>query len=160
MTTSINPIAVAQGAANAKGKFIVIALGGPGVFVFDWFPSPSPGISLNRRANWEEQNVTTGTKPLFYMNRDPRRLDVQEVWLDKTDSNESITPQIERLMSMQDEVNNGTPPPCVVLWGDRQERSVLEDIRIEEVFHHTSGYPMRARVTLSFKELQKDAIGW
>jgi hypothetical protein len=155
----INPIPVIQGAANAAGKFVVIALGGPGVIIFDWFPSPSPGIGLSRRANWQEQETTIGTKPLFYMNRDPRKLDVQEVWLDKTDTNESITPQIERLMSLQDEVANGTPPPCLVLWGDRQERCVLEEIHIEEVFHHRSGFPMRARVTLNFKELQSDAVG-
>lgn len=148
--------AIAGGAARpaaGQGKFIVINLCGAGAFVFDFFPTAP--ITLGRRANWPEQETTIGTKPLFYANRDPRKLDVAEVWLDKTDTNESITPQIEQLMALQDETCQGIPPPVLVLWGDRQERSVLEDIRVEETFHHQSGYPMRARVTLSFKELQE-----
>jgi contractile injection system tube protein len=158
-TPFINPglgATAAQVAARgtaANGKFIVINLCGDGMFVFDFFPTEP--ISLSRRANWPEQDTTIGTKPLFYANRDPRKLDVQQVWLDRTFTDESITPQIEALMALQDEICEGTPPPVLVLWGDRQERAVLEDIRIEETFHHQSGYPMRARVTLSFKQVQR-----
>jgi hypothetical protein len=136
-----------------SGKFVVISLCGPGTFVFDFFPTAP--ITLGRAANWPEQDTTIGTKPLFYSNRDPRKLAVQEVWLDKTETNESITPQMEALMALQDEICEGTPPPVLVLWGDRQERSVLADIQIEETFHHQSGYPIRAKVTLSFKEIQE-----
>lgn len=157
-TGFINPIPIARGAANAKGKFVVIPLGGPGVFVFDWFPTAP--ITLSRRANWPAQEVTTGTKPLFYMNKEPRNLNVQEVWLDKSDTNESITGQIEHLMAIQIEIEDGTPPPCLVIWGDRQERCVLEEVRVEEMFHARPGYPIRARVTLTFQELQSAAIGW
>lgn len=139
------------GDPGALGKFVVIALG-PGAFTFDFFPTAP--ITLERRANWSEQDTTIGTKPLFYENRDPRKLGVQEVWLDRSDSNESITPQIEELMALQDEIVDGTPPPCLVLWGDRQEYSVLEEIHIEETLHRKDGAPIRARVTLSFKELQ------
>lgn len=159
MTTLISPglISNATGFAarvsSQDGKFVVINLCGGGTFVFDFFPTAP--ITLGRRANWPEQDTTIGTKPLFYSNRDPRKLDVQEVWLDKTFTNESITPQIEALMALQNEICEGTPPPVLVLWGDRQERAVLEDIRVEEMFHHQSGYPMRARVTLSFKEIQE-----
>jgi hypothetical protein len=137
------------------GKFVVINLCAGGVFRFQWFPSPNPGIELSRRANWEEQNTTTGTKPLFYFNRDPRRLEVPEVWLDKTDTNQSIKPEMDALLALQDEVCEGTPPPLLVAWGDRQERVILEEVRFEEVFHHRVGFPMRARVRLSFKEVQE-----
>lgn len=135
------------------GKFVIVSLCGPGVFVFDFFPVAP--IEVNRRANWPEQETTTGTRPLFYSNRDPRRLEVGEVWLDKTDTNESITPQIEALLALQDEVCEGTPPPLLALWGDRRERVVLEDARIEEMFHRPDGSPIRARVSLSLKEVQR-----
>jgi hypothetical protein len=154
----MSSIGIPVGGFGGYGKFVVIPLGGPGVFVFDWFPTAP--ISLGRRANWPEQDVTTGTKPLFYMNKDPRNLNVQEVWLDRSDSNESITPQIEHLLAIQDEIEDGTPPPCLVLWGDRQERCVLEEVHVEEEFHEQGGSPIRAKVTLTFKELQSDAVGW
>jgi hypothetical protein len=149
--------ALAQQQGTARGKFVVIPLGGAGVFVFDFFPTAP--ITLERRANWPEQDTTRGTKPLFYENRDPRKLGVQEVYLDRSDTSESITPQIEELMALQDEIVDDAPPPCLVLWGDRQERAVLENIHIEETFHRRDGSPIRARVTLEFKELQGEDRG-
>jgi hypothetical protein len=140
-------------AAWRVGKFVIVNLCGGGVFTFDYFPTAP--IEVSRRANWEDQDTTIGTKPLFYFNRDPRRPEVREVWLDKTDTNESITPQIEALLALQDEVCEGTPPPLLVLWGDRQERVILENIRVEEMFHASGGWPIRARVSLSFKEVQE-----
>ena len=155
--TSINPIALARGGAQQSGKFVLINLCAGGSFIFNFFPTQP--IEVSRRANWEEQNTTIGTKPLFYMNRDPRRPEIREVWLDKTDTNESITPQLEALLALQDEVCEGTPSPLLVIWGDRQERCVLEDIHIEETFHRRDGAPIRARVSLSLKEIQGDAVG-
>lgn len=143
----------ALGALGRIGKFVIINLCGGGVFAFDFFPVAP--IELSRRANWEEQNTTTGTKPLFYLNRDPRRLDVPDVWLDKTDTNESIKPEMDRLLALQDETCDGTPPPLLVAWGDRQERAILEEVHFEEQFHAPAGYPIRARVRLSFKEIQE-----
>ena len=138
---------------NARGKFVLINLCGGGAFVFDFFPTAP--IEVSRRANWPEQETTRGTKPLFYFNRDPRKPEVREVWLDKTDTDTSITPQIERLMALQDETCEGTPPPLLAMWGDRQERVILEEVRIEETFHTPAGVPIRARVSLSLKELQQ-----
>lgn len=139
------------------GKFVVVNLCAQGRFTFDYFPTAP--ITLERRANWPEQDTTIGTKPLFYENRDPRRLTVQEVYLDRSDTGESITPQIEELMALQDEICEGTPPPVLVLWGDRQERTILEEIRVEEIFHARPGHPIRARVNLTFKEIQEDDAG-
>ncbi|MGA9774008.1 MAG: hypothetical protein WBV94_33565 [Blastocatellia bacterium] len=141
-----------------NGKFVLVNLCGGGAFIFDWFPT-SDGIELNRRANWPEQETTIGTKPLFYMNRDPRRLEIREVWLDRSDTNESITPLMNALLALQDEICEGTPPPLLALWGDRQERVILEEIRFEEKLHHQNGNPIRARASLSLKEIQEDGVG-
>lgn len=136
-----------------KGKFILINLCGGGVFTFQFFPTAP--IELSRRVEWPEQDVTTGAKPLFYHNRDPRRLEVREVWLDKSDTNASIKPEMEDILKLQLETCEGTPPPLLAVWGDRQERCVLEEARIEETFHAPEGHPIRARVSLSLKEVQR-----
>ena len=134
------------------GKFVLINLCGGGVFRFDFFPN---GIDLSQHANWPEQDTTTGPKPLFYSNRDPRRIEVREVWLDKTDTNESLKPQMDALFHLQDETCEGTPPPLLAVWGDRQQRVILDDIRFEEVFHAPAGFPIRARCAMTLKELQE-----
>lgn len=160
MATFINPrigIGARVAATALSGKFVLINLCGGGVFEFDFFPSPP--IDHGRRANWPEQDTTTGTKPLFYSNREPRILTVNEVWLDKTDTNESIKPQEVALYALQDESCEGTPPPLLAVWGDWQQRVVLEEVRFEEVFHRPDGAPLRARVSLTLKELQEDGIG-
>jgi len=148
--------AIASGAAalNAQhfDKFRLINLcGGPSI-TFKWFPTPP--ISLNSRVSWEEQEVTIGTKPLFYFNRAPRHLEVPELWLDETDAGTSITPVIEQIKALQEPTCNGAPPPLVAVWGDRRERVVLEEYHIDEMFHLPNGVPIRAKVNLGLKEIQ------
>ena len=152
MTAIINPLPFVSAAAQQNGRFGLINLCGGGAFFFDWFPTAP--IELSRRANWPEQDTTIGTKPLFYANRDPRHLDVREVWLDRSDTNDSIKPQMDALLALQDETCEGTPPPLLAVWGDRQERVILEEVRFEEVLHARPGHPVRARCSLTFKELQ------
>lgn len=149
-----NPVEREAGASRRAGKFALINLCAGGVYTFQYFPTAP--IEGSRRANWEEQNTTIGTKPLFYFNRDPRRLDVPEFWLDNTDTNASLTPEIEALYALQDESCEGTPPPLLAVWGDRQERCILEEVRFPEMFHAAPGHPIRVKVSLSLKELQED----
>lgn len=149
-----NPVAREAGASRREGKFVLINLCAGGTYTFQYFPTAP--IELSRRANWQEQDTTIGTKPLFYFNRDPRRLEVPEVWLDTTDTNESLTAQIEALLALQDESCEGTPPPLLAIWGDRQERVILEEVRFGERFHAPGGHPIRVQVSLSLKEIQED----
>jgi contractile injection system tube protein len=143
----------AAGIIAGDGSFVLINLCGGGTFRFEWFPTAP--ISHSRRANWTEQDTTIGTKPLMYANRDPRKLDVGEVWLDKSDTGESIKPQMDALEALQDETCEGTPPPLLAVWGDQQKRVVLEEVRFEEMFHAPAGHPIRARCSLSLKEVQE-----
>ncbi|HEV7842277.1 MAG TPA: hypothetical protein VGO69_01200 [Pyrinomonadaceae bacterium] len=140
------------------GQFVLVALEEPGVFIFsfhfDHFPR---SIKQVARANWEAQDVTIGVKPLAYGNREPLRIVVDELWLDKTDTNESLRADIDKLRSFQVERQlTGRPPALLVLWGDNQERVVLEEITIDETFFTPAGEPIRARVSLQFLELQED----
>jgi len=139
-------------ASAGEGKFVLIPLTGGPTIIFQFFPTAP--IVVSRRADWPEQEVTIGTKPLFYMNRDPRKLEVGEIWMDKTDIDVSLTPDIEQLLSLQNEQADGTPPKILAMWGDRTETCVLEEVRVEESFHNPSGEPIRVKVSLVLKEHQ------
>jgi hypothetical protein len=135
------------------GQFVLINLEGKGTFVFDLFPRE---IQSSRRTVWEPQDVTRGTKPLFYGNRDPKRITINEVVFDGTELNESIEPQIAALYALQNEdARLGRPPMLLAIWGDRQERCVLEEISIVEKFFSTSGEPLRAMVSMQLVEIQE-----
>lgn len=132
---------------------LIMNLTGRGTYAFRYFAT---AIDTSRRANWNPQDVTIGTKPLFYANRDPRRLEIGEVWIDNTDTGDSITPELDQLFALQDETDAGTPPVLLVQWGDRQERVVLEEINVSETFFHSDGTPLRARLSLTFIEIQDE----
>src|SRR5260370_24829230 len=114
---------------NFCGQLVLISLEPADTFIFDLFPNK---VQNADKANWEPQDVTIGTKPLFYGNRDPRRIVLPECWLDGTEKGESITPQTNRLRKLLDETKNGTPPALLLIYGDRQQRCVLSDLSIEE----------------------------
>lgn len=137
------------------GKFQLVNLEGPGSFIFRFFPHTNRS---DDRANWEAQDTTIGTKPLFYANSEPRRLSFDELWLDVSDgfaAFDSITEDIKALRALKTEIaKTGAPPVLLAIWGDRQERVVLEQLTIEEQFPFArNGNPMRAKVSLQLLEL-------
>lgn len=134
------------------GKFALINLTAAGVFVFKFFPQR---VSTVRHANWAQQDVTIGTKPIYYSNRDPKKITLEELWLDNSGTTgESIAPDIAGLFALLDETDNGSPPKLLANWGDRQEQVVLENVTIEEQFFAPAGFPLRAKVSLELLEVQ------
>lgn len=126
-------------------------------FVFGWFPNED---RTQDRANWEPQETTTGVKPLFYANRDPRRIDFRDLYLDHTETGESLTPTLRHLQDLMVETEpGGSPPPLLAIWGDREERCVLEDLMFENIFFNDAGEPLRSRISISLLELQPDREG-
>ncbi len=120
---------------------------------FKYFPTE---INTTGRANWEPQDVSHGVKPLLYRNNDPRKLDFA-LDLDDSVKGNSITPHIKALMALLEETKEGAPAPLVVLWGDRQERVVLEEVKVTETQPFADdGVPLRAKVNLSFIQVQDD----
>ena len=75
--------------------------------------------------------------------------------LEGTRTNESIGPQIDALRKLKQETKNGAPPALLVIWGDRQQRCVMEEVSIAETFFTPAGDPLRARVSLQLVELQE-----
>ena len=53
-----------MGLLDTAGKFVLISLETPDSFIFDLFPNEIQGTD---RTNWEEQDVSIGTKPLFLL---------------------------------------------------------------------------------------------
>jgi Contractile injection system tube protein len=138
----------------AEAGFVLINLINQDAFVFQFFPNE---VRSNDRANWIAQETTIGVKPLFYGNREPRKIDVQDLYLDNTETNESLTDDLNRLRLLLEETEDrGAPPPLLAAWGDRQERCVLEDLTIDEVLFNTAGEPVRARIVLQLLQIQPD----
>jgi hypothetical protein len=136
------------------GNFVLTNLEGEGSIIFERFPG---NIGTEARANWQGQDTNVGMKPLFYANREPRQIKIEDLLLDKTDINASITPDIEALFKLMDEIpNKGRPPVLLATWGDRKERCILESASINEVFCMGDGTPMRARVTLTLVQFQDE----
>lgn len=132
--------------------FSLINLAESGVFEFQFFPAK---ISFSDRNNWEAQNTTIGVKPLFYANREPRRITVDDVWFDNTDIGEPIL--LDDLFKlMQENPERGTPPPLLAVWGEHQERVVLEEIEVSEEFFNEDGGTLRARLRLTLMQIQPD----
>lgn len=136
-----------------QAGFALINLENQQAFTFQYFPA---NVQTVDRANWQGQETTIGVKPLFYANREPRLLDFPELWLDNTETNESLTPQIKELRKLMEETEKGTPPALLAAWGDRNERCVLQEMTIEEKFFTTDGYPIRARIKMTLVQLQPE----
>jgi len=137
----------------AEAGLVLINLENQGAFVFQFFPA---SLSTRDRANWNPQDTTIGVKPLFYANREPRQIEFPELYLDNTDTNESLTGQIKELRTLMEETAKGTPPALLAAWGDRNERFVLEEVSIEEQYFNTEGEPIRVLIRMSLIQLQPE----
>src|SRR3954454_9659422 len=105
---------------DLSGKFALISLETSDSFVFELFPREIQGTD---RANWEPQDVTIGTKPLFYANNEPRRMSVPELWLDGARSSQTLNEQLTALRALKNVVQKkGAPPALLAVWGDQQLR--------------------------------------
>lgn len=134
--------------------FVLIDLESEATFTFRYFPNE---IETTRRTNWREQDTTTGTKPLFYANRDGERIRIDDLWLDNTESARSITDDLKDLELLTEEKEKtGMPPALLATWGDEKHRCVLENVTATRTFFDNDGRPTRARVSLDLIELQPE----
>jgi len=121
---------------------------------FQFFPEQ---ITTRGRTNWEPQETTIGTKPLFYKNADPLVISLTDVHIDYTDSNASAAPDIDLMRYQMTELEEGGPPPALLaIWGERRIRCVLTDLTIDEMMFTGEGEPTRLRCSLELMELQPD----
>lgn len=137
---------------------VLIDLNSQASYEFQFFPNM---LSTEDAANWEEQDTAGGTKPLFYMNRSPQMLTFPELYLDNTDTGQSLAEQIKELRSFCfDEVpDTGAPAPLLATWGDENLRCVVTRLSTERIYFNESGEPTRARMAMDLKELQEFGEG-
>lgn len=135
-------------------KFILLDIESDFALEFQYFPEQ---ISTRGRANWEPQNTTIGTKPLYYANTEPLIISLQDVYVDYTDSNTSAGPDVDLFRYQMTELEEGGPPPALLaIWGERSIRCVLTDLSIDESMFTSDGNPTRLRMSLELMELQPD----
>jgi hypothetical protein len=112
--------------------------------------------SIEKKNNFSQASVLGLESPLIqYSNGDARVLSF-EVLLDsyshdnQQDLRDIYLAKIDRLLAIDGDLH--APPPCKVIWGSLQFIGVLEDARKQFTFFLDDGTPVRARVTLSFRE--------
>lgn len=132
-------------------SFTLINLEGGDVIEFAHFP---PAIETEDEANWNEQDVPSRAKPLVYANRNPQQVIIDDLLLDRTDNHQSIVPLIKQLRNLILEID-GAPPALMICAGNWKQRVVLQHVQVRmEMFAPASGSPTRARVSLTFREIQ------
>ncbi len=100
---------------------------------------------------------------LIYANREPRRIQIDDLYLDKSDEMESIEDvlkQLNQLMRGWDEtkqdilLHRHPPPRLLAMWGTRQEIVVLESLEIEETLFSNQGECVRARLSVTLLQVE------
>jgi contractile injection system tube protein len=124
------------------------------VWMFQFFPEK---VSTEDKTNWELQNVTIGTKPLGYANREPQKISISDVFLDDSDQSQSIERPIQNLRSLMSETEAGQPPPTLrFICGSWQERVVLESLNIEREMFNADGDAIRARISMTLIQVAQN----
>lgn len=142
--------------------FILVNITGKESFIFRLFPRE---IETEGQSNWQPQDVTIGTKPLFYANREPLRHRINDLWLDNTHTGDSIAPEIQQLLDLQAEFAQphsvpprNAPPVLLAQWGDERFICILERVRVTRTFFTSDGAPLRANIGLELLEIQDSEI--
>lgn len=155
------PILTEALTSHYRGECLLVNLskrvGGPGpsYIRFQIFPTE---IASEDGANWEQQDTMGGVKPLMYANRNPQQITIDELWLDRTETNESVTPDIEDLRSLMREAIYGArthPPLLLFACGDWKQKCVLQSLSVKRQFFSKDGIPLRAQVSLTLLEVQE-----
>jgi hypothetical protein len=97
----------------------------------------SPVIQFN---NGETRTLSIELMLDTYYTDQAEKESVKQKYIDK----------LEKLLAVDSELH--APPPCKVLWGKLEFTGVLDSMDKKYVLFDSGGTPIRARVTLSFKE--------
>ena len=131
--------------------FLLIELAAGGGTTEFRFPQQ---IETEDNANWREQDTVGGTQPLFFVNVAPGELSIQGLLLDGTETNTSVTPQIEELRDLLRRTKSGTPSILLAAWGDETFRGVLVNLHAKRLLCDYDGAPLRAEVSFRLREIQ------
>jgi hypothetical protein len=122
-------------------------------------------ISIDKSVPWQKRK-TNGPGDLEFTVAEPKTLSC-ELMFDGFESAEPIQAEIEKLHVMSD-VDPGLkrPPKLKVVWGDEGApgmipafAAVIESLGVKYTMFDGNGKPLRATVSLRFKEARKIKVG-
>jgi Contractile injection system tube protein len=135
-----------------KAQFILVEVkpGGAG-FTFQYFPQE---ISTSDHANYEEADTLGGFRPVMYGNNNRRRITVNELTLDTSQSGgESLTPQLTVLRGLiaprNQQGESGEPPLLFVTFSDYSATVLLEALEVRLTYFNSNGEPIRASIDIT-----------
>lgn len=116
--------------------------------------------AVNNSNSFSETKIPGLIAPIIQFNQGNTRTLSIELMLDtynsdkpekeKEDLREKYIEPLEKLMAIKSELH--APPHCMVSWGTFQFKGVLESMDKKYTLFSLEGTPVRARVTLKFKE--------
>jgi len=119
---------------------------------------------------WEDQDRNTQKPELHYTGGDRKKLSM-ELFFDSYEAGQDVrqyTRQVANLLEVDS--NKNRPPVCTIEWGDTSSQppndadfpfvGVLETIKQQFVLFNGNGTPVRAKVSVTFKQyrLPKDEL--
>jgi len=112
--------------------------------------------SIDKNNVFSEASIPGLGSPIIQFNRGNVKTLSLELLLDTytegkgEDLKKKYIERLEKLIELDGDLH--APPPCKVLWGNLEFVGVLESLRKRYILFKDDGIPVRARVTLSFKE--------
>jgi hypothetical protein len=128
-----------------------------GLAVFDFLYNPE-SMSFTAPVNYTETAIPfTSTPQQNYSNGGAQTLNISDIYLDTYFEKKSLQPIIDKLLKLREPTaQNGilrSPPTLYFKWGEyRSFPCVLINMEYS-VTHRINGYPVRAKLTLSFREV-------
>jgi hypothetical protein len=123
---------------------------GAGDFSFRRFPR---SVDTTDKTNYEAADVAGFVKPVIHANAEPQIIVLQEVWLDNSDSLQSVLPDVERLRGLMRRGGDADAPPTLqLIIGDWSVEVVLVEMKAERVRFTGENVQTRARLSLTFWE--------
>jgi hypothetical protein len=127
--------------------------GGESVIAVSFNPTE---YSIDKNNVFSEANIPGLGSPIIQFNRGNVRTLSLELLLDTytdgkgEDLRTKYIDKFEKLLEIDGDLH--APPPCKVLWANLEFVGVLESLRKRYIFFLDDGTPVRARLTLTFKE--------
>lgn len=112
--------------------------------------------SINKNNVFSEASIPGLGSPIIQFNRGNVKTLSLELLLDTysdgkgEDLKKKYIDRLEKLVNLDGDLH--APPPCKVLWGNLEFIGVLERLQKRYILFRDDGIPVRARVTLNFKE--------
>lgn len=149
-----------------KGKFVIIPGKGSDTSVtfsdsdkieFTFNPTK---YSIDKKNTFKDSDTVGLISPIFQFTEGSARTLKVDLMVDtmlsdkgeneKEDVRDKYINRLQKLMKLDSELH--APPLCQVLWGSLNFKGVLESMNTNYILFTNEGIPVRAEVTLSFKE--------